>query len=442
MGKRTKRLIAGTMATALSVSIMAACSKEEANSSKASNSGELSGEVTLWTASLAGEPFDTYFDKLEKNFEKLHPDVDVVIEDIPQNEMEQKVLTSLTGSDVPDVVNLNPHYMSNIAAQGGLLDLTDMVSDETKNSFVEGPYKSGIYEDKLYAMPWYLTTTVSWYNGDHFEQAGVSELPTTTEGIYNTAKAVTEKTGKPSYYPVINDGNTIMEKMVSLSNGEPLVKDGKAAFETNKDILDYFTFTQKMYKEGIIPQETAEGSLKTGQELFMAGNTSFLEGGVTFLGPIESGAPDIYKASKAGQPLESSEAPVNVAVMNFAVPAKTKNKEAAVAFAEFVTNAENQLEFAKTAGTVLPATKESLEDDYFKNPGDSPKALGMLEASKSLERAEVLIPPTENSAELRESTKNIFVKNLQGKLTPEEAVKQLSSEWNKAFEKSGEKVTF
>jgi putative chitobiose transport system substrate-binding protein len=128
--------------------------------------------------------------------------------------------------------------------------------------------------------------------------------------------------------------------------------------------------------------------------------------------------------------------------MNFAVPAKTKNKEAAVALAEFVTNAENQLEFSKTAGTVLPATKESLKDDYFKNPGDSPKSLGMLQASNSLERAQVLIPPTENSAELRESTKNIFVKNLQGKLTPEQALKQLALEWNKAFNKSGEKVTF
>ncbi|WP_057914720.1 ABC transporter substrate-binding protein [Peribacillus muralis] len=442
MGKQINKVVTGTLVAALSMGLMAGCNKEGAKDASTSKSGELTGEVTLWTASLAGEPFDTYFDELEKKFEKLHPDLDVTIEDIPQNEMEQKVLTSLTGNDVPDVVNLNPHYMSNIAAQGGLLDLTGMVSDKTKNSFVEGPYKSGIYEDKLYALPWYLTTTISWYNGDHFDQAGIKELPTTIKDIYDTAKAITDKTGKPSYYPVINDGNTIMEKMVSLSNGKPMVKDGKAVFESNKDIIDYFTYTQKMYKEGLIPQETAEGSLKTGQELFMAGNTSFLEGGVTFLGPIESGAPDVYKASKAGQPLESESAPVNVAVMNFAVPAKTKNKEAAVALAEFVTNAENQLEFSKTAGTVLPATKNSLEDDYFKNPGESPKALGMLQASESLERAKVLIPPTESSAELRESTKNIFVKNLQGKLTPEEAVKQLSSEWNKAFEKSDEKVTF
>lgn len=444
MKKRTNKLITGSLVAALSIGLMA-CSNDQASGTKetkGTKSDGLTGKVTLWTASLAGEPFDTYFKNIEKEFEDLHPKLDVVIEDIPQNEMEQKVLTSLTGKDVPDVVNLNPHYMSNIAAQGGLLDLTKEVSKEVQDSYVEGPFKSGFYEDKLYALPWYLTTTVAWYNSDHFAKAGVTSLPTDTKGIYETAKKVSEATGKPSYYPVINDGNAIMEKMVSLANGKPIVKDGKAAFENNDAILEFFTLTQKMYKEGIIPQETAEGSIKTGQELYMAGNLSLLEGGVTFLGPVESGAPDVFKASKSGQPLNAVDAPVNVAVMNFAVPSKTQNKKAAVAFAEFISNPKNQLEFAKTAGTVLPSTKESLEDDYFKNPGDSPKALGMLEASKSLLRAKVLIPPTENSADLRAATKNIFVKNLQGKVTPEDALKELAAEWNKAFEKTGEKVTF
>ncbi|UPM52511.1 ABC transporter substrate-binding protein [Gottfriedia acidiceleris] len=445
MKNHAKKLVMGSVIASISLSLMA-CGNNQTSSTEKSDStkktGDISGKVTLWTASLAGEPFDTYFKNIEKEFETLHPKVNVVIQDVPQDQMEQKVLTSLTGSDVPDVVNLNPHYMSNIAAQGGLLDLSDFVSDKTKESYLEGPFQSGMYDGKLYALPWYLTTTVSWFNGQSFDKAGVKELPSTLQGIYETAKKVKEATGKPSYYAVINDGNTIMEKMASLANGQPIVKDGKAIFKDNKDILEFFTLTQKMYKEGIIPQENAEGSIKTGQELYMAGNVAFLEGGVTFLGPVEQSSPNVYKESKSGQPLNSPEAPVNVAVMNFAVPSKTHNKDAAVALAEFVTNSKNQLEFAKTAGTVLPSTTESLQDSYFKNPGDSPKAFGMLEASKSLLRAKVLIPPTENSAELRESTKNIFVKNLQGKLTPKEALKELSSEWNKAFEKSGEKVTF
>jgi ABC-type glycerol-3-phosphate transport system substrate-binding protein len=133
---------------------------------------------------------------------------------------------------------------------------------------------------------------------------------------------------------------------------------------------------------------------------------------------------------------------MNVAVMNIAVPAKTANPDAAVAFAEFVTNAENQLEFAKAAGTVLPSTTASLEDEYFTNPGDSPKAMGMLEAAKSLERSKVLLPAIASNAKLRETTKMVFVENLQGDLTPQEALDKLAELWTEAMEEAGDKVTF
>ncbi|WP_042221998.1 ABC transporter substrate-binding protein [Oceanobacillus manasiensis] len=444
MERKFKQMLFIFLMGSLFIGLVACNSESEdaGGTDSGADSGELSGEVTMWTASLAGEPFDTYFADLEAAFEDLHPELDVIIEDIPQNEIEQKVLTSLTGDDVPDLVNLAPRYMVNIAAQGGLLELNDLVSDEVKGSYLEGPFESGHFEDGLYALPWYLTTTVSWYNGDHFEQAGITETPTSTQEIYDTSKTITEETGKPSFYQIINEGDTVMSKMITLANGEPIVENGKAVLQNNEDIIEFFTLTQKMYQEGIMPQENAEGSFSTAQELFMAGNLSLTESGVTFLGPMESGAPAIYEVSKAGQPLNDVNAPMDVAVMNFSIPSKTSNPDAAVALAEFVTNAENQLEFAELAGTVLPSTTESLEDDYFQNPGDSPKATGMLEASKSLERAEVLVPVVENSAELREAVKIAYVENLQGKLTPEEALEKIAEQWDASFEKTGEDITF
>ena len=100
------------------------------------------------------------------------------------------------------------------------------------------------------------------------------------------------------------------------------------------------------------------------------------------------------------------------------------------------------MEFAKVAGTVLPSTKESLQDDYFVNPGDSPKATGMLEAAKSLERAEVLTPIMENTAELYEIVKMAYVRNLQGDLTPQEALDEIAEKWDASFEKHGIDITF
>ncbi|HLR68505.1 MAG TPA: sugar ABC transporter substrate-binding protein, partial [Virgibacillus sp.] len=92
--------------------------------------------------------------------------------------------------------------------------------------------------------------------------------------------------------------------------------------------------------------------------------------------------------------------------------------------------------------TVLPSTEESLEDDYFKEPGDSPKDLARAASAEALDNAEVLFPPLENGSELREAVKNAYVKNLQGKLTPEEALQEITEKWDASFEKTGNAPTF
>ncbi|OJF92124.1 ABC transporter substrate-binding protein [Alkalibacterium sp. 20] len=405
-------------------------------------SSELSGEITFWTASLSGDPFDGYFEEIKSDFETMHPDVTVNIQDTPQNEMEQRVLTSLTGSDAMDVINLNPHYMANIASQGGLLNMEEYLDDDIGSRFVEGAFEAGYYNDELLALPWYLTTTVSWYNSDHFEMAGVENVPSNMQELYEASSAITEETGNPSFFQIINDGNTIMEKMVTIANGENIVENGEAVFQDNADILEFFDTVQTMYSEGLISQQNAEGSIGAAQELFMNENLSLVEGGITFLGPVESGAPSVYEAAKAGLPLNGDDAPMNIAVMNLAVPTNTEYPETAVAFAEFVLNAENQLEFAELAGTVLPSTVESLEDDYFTDPGDSPKASGMQQGAQALERARVLIPLTENNFELREVTKNTFVEVMIGDISAEEGLNQLAEEWTKSFSNSDIDVSF
>lgn len=417
-------------------------SENEDTESDTEESSELTGEITFWTASLSGDPFDGYFEEIKSDFEEMHPGVTVNIQDTPQNEMEQRVLTSLTGSDAMDVINLNPHYTANIASQGGLLNMEEYLDDDIGSRFVEGAFEAGYYEDGLYALPWYLTTTVSWYNANHFEMAGIEEVPSNIQEVHEASSAITEATGNPSYYQIINDGNTIMEKMVTIADGENIVENGEAVFQNNENILEFFDTVQMMYSEGLISQQNAEGSIGAAQELFMNENLSLVEGGITFLGPVESGAPAVYEEAEAGQPLDGDDAPMNIAVMNLAVPTNTEHPETAVAFAEFVLNAENQLEFAELAGTVLPSTVESLEDDYFTDPGDSPKATGMQQGAQALERAKVLIPLTENNFELREVTKNTFVEVMIGDRSAEDGLNYLAEEWTKSFTNSDVDVSF
>ncbi|MDN6162510.1 MAG: sugar ABC transporter substrate-binding protein [Atopostipes sp.] len=445
---RKKNKLLSTLLLVIIFSIgLVACSSQDTSETPTTGGDEeetLSGDVTLWTASLSGEPFDSYFDDVKEEFEDLHPEVNIVIEDIPQDEIQQKVLTSLTGDEVPDVVNLAPRFMEKIADQGGLLELGNFLSDEEKEKYLERPLDSGYLNDKLYALPWYVTTTVSFYNGESFDAAGVSETPTTQKELYETAKKVTDATGKPAFYQLIAGGENIMNKMASIANEDLLVEEGKSILQDNEKIIEFFELSQKMYEEGIMPQENAEGSFKTGQELFMAGNVALLETGVTFLGPIEDAAPEIYEKTKIGSPLKKEDAPQNAAIMNLVVPSKTKNPDAAVEFTKFLSNDENQLNFSKAAETVLPSTKEALEDPYFKDPGESPVEQARYESSLAIKSAEKLFPEYERieGRELREIVKNAYVENLQGSVTPEEALDEIAEKWDKVFEEADEMITF
>ncbi len=61
-------------------------------------------------------------------------------------------------------------------------------------------------------------------------------------------------------------------------------------------------------------------------------------------------------------------------VMGLMVNAGTKHTPAAVAFAHFVTDAENQMSFAKKVA-IFPSTAGSLDDPYFTKE-DAPTSPG------------------------------------------------------------------
>jgi len=79
------------------------------------------------------------------------------------------------------------------------------------------------------------------------------------------------------------------------------------------------------------------------------------------------------------------------------VAASSENLAAALAFAEFVTNAENQNAFAHIAN-VFPSTQGSDSDPYFTEDDGTPSAKARITGFESLKTAEVLTPYSVNGA--------------------------------------------
>ena len=117
--------------------------------------------------------------------------------------------------------------------------------------------------------------------------------------------------------------------------------------------------------------------------------------------------------------------------MDLVIPKDTDQPDAALKFALFVTNNENQLAFAKAAN-VLPSTIKASQDSYFTTAPAQANAVdkARIVSASQLKSAEVLIPAMKNVKELQK----VIYQNLQaamlGQKTIDQAVNDAAQDWN------------
>ncbi len=386
-------------------------------------------EVEFWTMQLQPQ-FTDYFKTLITNFEQENPGITVRWVDVPWAAMESKILTAVSANTAPDVVNLNPDFASQLAARDAWLTLDEKIPNDVRSQYLPNIWKANTLDGKSFGIPWYLTTRVSIYNRELFKQAGITKPPSTYEELAQVAKQINDKTGKYAFFVtfVPEDSNEVLQSFIQM--GVPLLDaQGKAGFNTpaGKAVFRYWT---DLYKNKLLPQEVLTQGHRRAIELYQAGETAILASGAEFLKTIATNAPQIAKASATAQQITGKTDKKGVAVMNLVIPKSTDQPDAALKFALYVTNNQNQLTFAKAAN-VLPSTAKALEDSYFKT-GVEASAIdnARIVSASQLNQAEVLIPAMKDIKVLQK----IIYTNLQGAMlgqkSVDQAVTDAANEWN------------
>lgn len=393
-----------------------------------------SPEIEFWTMQLQPK-FTDYFNQLITRFETENPGVKVRWVDIPWAAMENKILTAVSAKTAPDVVNLNPGFASQLATRNAWLELDSRVPESVRQQYLPNIWKDSTLNGKSFGIPWYLTSRVTIYNKDLLQKAGISQPPATYAELAQVAKQIKDKTGKYAFFVTVvpGDSGEVLESFVQM--GVELVDaQGKAAFNTPKGKAT-FQYWVDFYQQGLIPKEALTQGHRRAIELYQAGETALLSSGAEFMDTIAKNAPSVAKASAAAPQITGETGKKNVAVMNIVIPRDTKNPDAALKFALFVTNTENQLAFAKAAN-VLPSTLEALQQ-YRRSLTNDGKALPVEQArdisASQMEQAQVLIPTLKNLNKLQK----VIYENLQaamlGEKTVDQAVTDAAQEWNSSL---------
>ena len=352
-----------------------------------SSGGALSGTVKLQSRSLKNETFSPYFEKLFADFEK-ETGVKVEWLDQPGDGYQDKVLSQANSNTLPDVVNLPPDIAFPLAQAGVLLDV-NAADPSLASTFVPGAWQAYSYPGLTgtFGMPWYLGTDLSWWNGTELKKYDVDtdNLPTTNEGLIDLAKKVgAASKGK---MPVLSSMPTVD---LFSSSGVPVMNDaGDFVFNTPQAaaIVDQF---RDAYQAGGVPAEALTGDFGGNADGFKQGKVAFTTATSTFAGDLEKNAPTIRKGVIATPRI--GDAPLFV--QGVSVAANSTNKDAAIAFAKYLTNTENQIAFCKLAVGFMPGTVEGSADTKSLSAGITDelqlKAIGIV--VESMKTARVLTP--------------------------------------------------
>ncbi|MFD2615371.1 ABC transporter substrate-binding protein [Paenibacillus gansuensis] len=432
-----KRLFSGMATTVLMAGLLAGCgggngneangngNAANGNGAKGSNepATETAKEVKLefWTISLQPK-FNDYFNNLFAAYQKDHPNVKIDWKDYPYDGLQSQLLTSIAGGSAPDVVNLNTELANQMGSKGALVDMNQEITPETKAAYFDGIYKSTEIDGKAYGLPWYTSSQVLFINKAIAEKAGldVSNPPKTREDLLTWARQVKEKTGIAGYAQQVNSNLLAVDGVPLLSEDKK-----KAGFNTDAG-YQAIENQRKLYEDGIIPKEDANFDKQV--TYFASQQVAFELSGSTFINRLQTAAPDVYKQTMA-VPMPLGKAGSRFSnTMNIAVPAKSDNVKEAVEFAAFLTNAQNQLEFAKVANT-LPSTKDSIKDPFFSQDDGTLEAQAKIASSQGLENASDFLLGVEKAGDINTTIvkhlQNIFLNKADVKAEMDAAAKEV-----------------
>ncbi|MEV2196768.1 sugar ABC transporter substrate-binding protein [Streptomyces phaeochromogenes] len=409
-----RALAAAVVALALPLS---ACGSGGDEGGSTDASGKVEGDITFQTWNLRAN-FKPYFEGLIADFEKKYPGTKVKWVDQPAEGYADKISADAAGGTLPDVVNVSPDLVAPLAKAGLALDL-DKSAAKYKKEYLPGAWASHEIPgmEGTYAFPWYLNTGPLFYNKSLFKEAGLdaSKPPKTYDELFDDALELADKSdGKVATLANVPTIEDFGRYGVELMN-----KEGTAfAFNDAKGV-ELLTKYKELYDARALDSQALTATPESSGKKFLTEAVAMNPGSALDLGNFKKQAPNLYKNIGITDQITST-GKVNMYVMGVMVNAQTKRTPAAVAFAHFVTDAQNQMSFAKKVA-IFPSTAGSLDDPYFTKEDGTDETRVRIAAAKSLKNA-VNYTPVLFSEQMKTELRNSVAKALQGKVSPQEAL--------------------
>jgi len=161
-------------------------------------------------------------------FSRLHPDIEVRVQQLPWSAAHQKLLTAFVGEATPDLCQLGNSWIPEFVALGALEPLQSRVERSAvvkPADYFGGIWQTNLVGGRLYGVPWYVDTRLLFYRRDLLAQVGYANPPRTWDEWRHMLAAIKARVG-PERYSVLLPLNEFEPLLVlALQQPEPLLRD-------------------------------------------------------------------------------------------------------------------------------------------------------------------------------------------------------------------------
>ncbi len=314
--------------------------------------------------------------KLSSVFEQQHPDIHLRWVVLEENVLRQRVTTDIaTKGGQFDILTIGNYEVPIWAKQGWLVPFDTLPAAYDASDILK-PVRDGIsYQGKLYGLPFYAESAMTLYRTDLFKKAGIT-MPAqpTYEQIRQFADKITDKPnqvygiclrGKPGW----GENIAYFSTLVTANGGQWFDTKWDATLNTPawKSALSYY--------DGIMKADGPPGASSNGFNenlaLFSTGHCGMWIDATSAAGTVydkkQSQVAD--EVGFAALPTGSFKGgPTWLWSWNLAIPASSKQAEAARTFVTWATSKEYTALVAKTDGwvNIPPGTRASSNTPDYK----------------------------------------------------------------------------
>ncbi|MFD4530799.1 extracellular solute-binding protein [Kitasatospora sp. NPDC058397] len=301
-----------------------------------------------------------YWNGVATAFTAANPGIKVDVQVMNWNDIDKQVKTMIQSGNVPDVLQTGGY--ADKVADDLLYKAEDVLSAGTRADLIPSFADAGRVDGVQYGIPFVSSARALFYNKAVFQQAGITQPPTTWDEVRKDAELIKAKApGVTPYALPLGPEEAQGESMIwELGNGGgPTAKDGTYAIDSQANVDTFRWLKTNLVDTGLTYANPATTDRKTAFADFAAGKAAMADGHPSLIQMSKDGKVDYGVAPVPGRtgPLAST---LGVADWTMAFK-KNGHRDQIRKFLDFAYSKDNTLAFDETYN-LMPVTQGTLRE--------------------------------------------------------------------------------